>query len=142
MDTAQTPMYLNEMLIEIASFDETLFPPRSDVEPGEKVIGELPLWVKKAYAYAQMTRREYDELKLTMRYDGHTTDRCQRLYELDQRQDTILEIIWTVCRAHFGLWGCTKEQQGTISIRAPWNLVQSPPDPREMLKQLFEGRQD
>jgi len=119
METIEVPQSLNELIHEIGQMDESCFPcnhPNND----EEVIGEVPLFARKAYALAQFHQREQDQLALECKYASGEHDEVHtQMRRCHMKHSLLMEICWFVVRTQSNnTWG-----EASIGIRQGWQVV-------------------
>jgi hypothetical protein len=117
----ERPKFLIDLLAEVDSFDETLFPPHDEVEKDETVKGTLSPWLKKACAYA---RYFYKQSKLmVVEREYHSAEDAaadQQIAEMKYKSDALMELVWACVRAELNLWA-----EPNVGIREEWKVIRS-----------------
>jgi hypothetical protein len=136
-EPVERPKILAELFAMVDDFDADIFPPRSASLDTDKQLGEMSPWIRKCYALATHSKREYERIEVEHKYeeDGcEPTGSHARMEELKQRYDTLMEILWYVVRSETNAWGL-----GQVALRKGWKITAPAQGPREFIRSLLGG---
>jgi len=123
----ERPKFLTDLLAEVDSFDESLFPCNYKREEGEPVLGMVSPWVRKLYSIQRYYHRQMKLTAVDREYTNPSecAGDCD-LCELKYKYGILNEMMWTLIRAESNLWS-----EPSVGIRENWQVVRSQPDDDE-----------
>lgn len=131
----ERPKFLVDLLAEVDSFDEALFPANHELESSDKEIGVASVWTRKVFALMRFYSRELNRMKVEMEFESSEGKRLASSYRmLDYRVDTLKEILWSSVRQEFGAWDAE-----SVAFRKDWKVVTTKLDPSEGFKKFLGG---
>jgi hypothetical protein len=122
MNTAENPTkWLTELLAEVDLFDPAAFPPRTERDKGESVIGECPEGLKKFYAFGQYCEREIAQAKLDGQFASKDEQEeiASRIGLLKMKQEVSQDIFIGCLTEYFNDW----TKRGHLHVREGWEVV-------------------
>lgn len=128
----ERPKYLNELLSEVDSMDETLFPPRHKIGPHDRAIGTIVGWPRKLLALANFYSREVERIGVEVKYAEDPASLDLSYVQSTVKKDMALEIFWGCARHQLGYW-----QHGAIGIRENWVFVEVTNPAEHLIHNLF-----
>lgn len=130
--------FLNDLLAEVDAFDEGMFPPNQSKMDGDIVVGECPLWVRKAFAldryYARECKRHKVEREFESADESKNHDNGCRYMEMTYKKDLLHEILWAAIRGDMNLWA-----DHNVGLREGWIVVRSKAEPQDQIRNMIQG---